>query len=117
VKGNKTVNAVTPAKAGIADHPLMGSRALYEPENTPPGKNTGLLCRLLREEVVKPHPTEKGLFEYTKGPRNITGNVQLYLSAAENVPALDGAPLCWIRVWVKWCGGECNPQNAEAVVG
>jgi len=55
---------------------------------------------------VKPHPTEKGLFEYTKGPRNITGNVQLYLSAAGNVPALDGGPLCWIRVWVKWGGGD-----------
>lgn len=34
--------------------------------------------------MLPPLPTEKGLFDCAKGPRNITGNVQLYLSVTRH---------------------------------
>ncbi len=72
-------DAASPGKTGIADRPL-GDRASYETENTPPGKTPGYFDGCSERGMLPPLPTEKGLIECTKGPRNITGNVQLYLS-------------------------------------
>jgi len=73
---------------------------LHEPENTPPepvapGYFGGCPGGIATTSIEKsPSPV-------SEEPRDMTGNVQLYLTMTGARLALDGGALSWI-----WCGGQ-----------